>query len=60
MEPRELHACWEKGQGAPRHCWPRGGRAVLLLGGEQEEEEGARQPWEEEGSCALNRERSCA
>jgi hypothetical protein len=33
----------EEGQGAPRHCWPRGGRALLL---------GASQRWKK-GSAAM-------
>jgi hypothetical protein len=33
----------EEGQGAPRHCWPRGGRALLL---------GASQRWKK-GSTAM-------
>ena len=38
--------CWRKkkrGRGAPRHCWPRGGRALLL---------GASQRWKK-GSAAM-------
>jgi hypothetical protein len=49
-----LLRCEEEGAEAPRHG--RGGAELLATAVGRR----ARQPWEEESSCALNRERSCA